>query len=58
MDNFQEVLFMSEQQTTGVYQLDNGYWGYRFVNTINGKKKAQKRVKDEFGNPYLERPAG
>ena len=43
---------MSEQQTTGVYQLDNGYWGYRFVITVNGKKKAQKRVKDELGNPY------
>lgn len=43
---------MSEQQTTGVYQLENGYWGYRFVITVNGKKKAQKRVKDELGNPY------
>lgn len=43
---------MSGQQTTGVYQLDNGYWGYRFILTINGKKKAQKRVKDESGNPY------
>lgn len=43
---------MAEQQTAGVYQLDNGYWGYRFVLTVNGKKKAQKRVKDELGNPY------
>lgn len=43
---------MAEQQATGVYQLDNGYWGYRFVLTVNGKKKAQKRVKDELGNPY------
>ena len=43
---------MTEQQATGVYQLDNGYWGYRFVLTVNGKKKAQKRVKDELGNPY------
>ena len=45
---------MSEQQATatGVYQLENGYWGYRFVLTVNGKKKAQKRVKDEAGNPY------
>lgn len=43
---------MSGQQTTGVYQLDNGYWGYRFILTVNGKKKAQKRVKDGSGNPY------
>ena len=43
---------MTKQQTAGVYQLDNGYWGYRFVLTVNGKKKAQKRVKDELGNPY------
>ena len=42
---------MSEQ-ATGVFQLENGYWGYRFVLTVNGKKKAQKRVKDESGNPY------
>ena len=43
---------MAEQQVAGVYQLDNGYWGYRFVITVNGRKKAQKRVKDELGNPY------
>lgn len=43
---------MAKQQAAGVYQLDNGYWGYRFVLTVNGKKKAQKRVKDELGNPY------
>lgn len=36
----------------GVYQLENGYWGYRFVITVNGKKKAQKRVKDESGKPF------
>ena len=36
----------------GVYQLENGYWGYRFILTVNGKKKAQKRVKDETGKPF------
>lgn len=51
-DNFQGGFNMAEQQATGVYQLNNGYWGYRFVITVNGKKKAQKRVKDEQGNPY------
>lgn len=43
---------MSKQQPKGVYQLENGFWAYRFVLTVNGKKKAQKRVKDEFGNPF------
>ena len=37
---------------TGVYQLANGNWGYRFVLKINGKSKAQKRIKDENGNPF------
>jgi hypothetical protein len=41
---------MSKQQVTGVYQLENGCWGYRFVITVDGKKRAQKRVKDESGN--------
>lgn len=45
---------MSEQKkaTTGVFQLDNGYWGYRFVIKRNGHAKAQKRVKDAAGNPF------
>jgi len=43
---------MSQKEEKGVYQLENGFWAYRFVITVNGKKKAQKRVKDELGNPY------
>lgn len=43
---------MAKNEEKGVYQLENGCWAYRFVITINGKKKAQKRVKDELGNPY------
>ena len=39
-----------EKEYAGVYQLENGYWGYRFVITLeSGRKKAQKRVKDENG---------
>ena len=42
-----------EKEYVGVYQLENGYWGYRFVITLeSGRKKAQKRVKDENGKPY------
>ncbi len=44
---------MSEKNNyTGVYQLENGYWAYRFVVKVNGKNKAQKRVKDDKGQPF------
>ena len=36
----------------GVFQLDNGFWGYRFIVKVNGKAKSQKRTKDESGKPY------
>ena len=41
---------MSTNKKTGVYQLENGYWGYRYTIIINEKKKDVKRTKDEFGN--------
>lgn len=41
-----------KNSTTGVYQLENGYWAYRFVVKVNGKNKAQKRVKDDNGQPF------
>ena len=37
---------------TGVFQLDNGYWGYRYAIRIDGKSRESKKVKDEFGNPF------
>ena len=43
---------MSQEKTAGVFQLENGYWGYRFIVKVNGKRKAQKRVQDENGKPY------
>lgn len=53
MDSHKEVIFMSEtEKSTGVYQLDNGFWGYRFVITINGETKSQRRMQDENGKPY------
>ena len=36
---------------TGVYQLDNGCWAFRFTLTTGGKKKDFRKAKDEFGNP-------
>ncbi len=37
---------------TGVYQLANGYWAYRLVSTINGKKHDIKKTKNEKGKPF------
>lgn len=41
---------MAKQNDTGVYQLPNGNWVYRFTFTVEGKKKNRKGTKDEFGN--------
>lgn len=42
---------MGKINNSGVYQLPNGLWGFRYTLTINGKKKDVKRTKDEFGQP-------
>ena len=36
----------------GVFQLENGKWGYRFVITSQGKTIDRKRTCDEQGNPF------
>ena len=38
--------------TSGVYQLPNGTWGFRYAYWINGKQKDIKRTKDEDGKPF------
>jgi len=43
---------MSKKENAGIFQLENGTWGYRFIVTVDGKRKAQKRVQDENGKPY------
>ena len=43
---------MSKNTSKGVYQLENGFWGFRYTYTIDGKKKDIKRTKDECGNPF------
>lgn len=40
------------KNSKGVYQLENGYWGFRYTYTINEKKKDVKKTKDEFGNRF------
>ena len=41
---------MSNKKDIGVYQLDNGYWAYRFKINIDGTTKEKRRRTDEFGN--------
>lgn len=41
---------MSTNKKSGVYQLENGCWVFRFTLTLNGKRKDVKKTKDEFGN--------
>ena len=43
---------MSKQNSTGVYQLENSFWGYRFTLMVDGKRKSQRRTKDAEGNPF------
>lgn len=44
---------MSKQKSeTGVYQLNNGYWAYRFIIKINGENKIQRRSKGLDGQPF------
>lgn len=44
---------MSKQNSeTGVYQLKNGCWAYRFIIKINGENKIQRRSKGEDGKPF------
>ena len=38
--------------SSGVYQLPNGMWGFRYAFWQDGKQKDIKRTKDEKGNPF------
>lgn len=40
---------MADTTKSGVYQLENGMWGFRYTVTYNGKRKDVKRQKDELG---------
>ena len=43
---------MARTTTSGVYQLPNGTWGFRYAYWINGKQKDIKRTKDGNGNSF------
>lgn len=41
---------MAKSNDTGVYQLENGLWGYRFVMVLDGRQVSSRKTTDEFGN--------
>ena len=43
---------MAKQNDAGVYQKENGYWEYRFVVRIDGKRICRKKCTDEHGNKF------
>lgn len=43
---------MATKNTGSVFQKDNGYWGYRFVVKIDGKRIERKCSFDEHGNKF------
>ena len=36
-----------EKASTGVFQLSNGPWGFRYAYRVDGKQKDIKRTRDE-----------
>lgn len=43
---------MAKTGFAGVYQLENGYWGYRYAIVINGKRKEGKKLRNDSGHPF------
>ena len=43
---------MKNGRNTGVFQLENGNWGYRYAVVVGKEKRTKKKIKDEFGNPF------
>ena len=43
---------MAKTASTGVFQLPNGTWSFRYAFMLDGKQKDIRRNKDENGNPF------
>lgn len=41
---------MANNKNSGIYQLENGNWAFRFVMTVDGQKVSSRKSTDEFGN--------
>ena len=48
---------MSKTRDVGVYQLDNGNWGYRYGVVVNGRTVWKKKSKDDTGSPFRTKMA-
>ena len=46
---------MAKQNETGIYQMPNGMWAYRFAIVVNGKTISRKKTTDEFGNKLAKK---
>jgi len=44
---------MASKNDYGIYQMENGRWGYRITQNVNGKRKDVRRVRDEDGHPFM-----
>ncbi len=48
---------MPYQNLSGIFQLENGNWAYRFTRTVDGKRVNVRRERDESGNPLKTQKA-
>lgn len=48
---------MNTKKETGVYQMDNGNWAFRYTITVDGKAKSRRRIKDDLGRPFKSKAA-
>ena len=45
------------KRDAGIFQLDNGCWGFRFKVVINGKSIDRRKIKDAEGQPFKTKTA-
>ena len=48
---------MKKANDVGVYQLPDGFWGYRFKVVVNGKTVEKKRLTDDNGMKFKNKTA-
>ena len=46
---------MAKRAETGVFQVKNGQWGYRFTLQIEGKRISRRKFTDADGNKLLSK---
>lgn len=43
---------MKTKEVAGVFQLENGNWGFRYAIVVDGEKRTKKKIKDDRGIPF------